>query len=35
VKAGLQTQFFDLRDIPGNMAAIASRLQLPIEGAQR
>ena len=35
VKAGLQTQHFDLRDIPGNLAAIASRLQLPIEGAQR
>lgn len=35
VKAGLQTQFFDLRDVPGNLAAIASRLQLPIEGAPR
>lgn len=33
VKAGLQTQHFDLRDIPGNLAAIAARLQLPIEGA--
>lgn len=28
VKAGLQTQYFDLRDIPGNVAAIAARLQL-------
>lgn len=35
VKAGLQTQYFDLRDIPGNLAAIAARLQLPIEGASR
>lgn len=33
VKAGLQTQYFDLRDIPGNLAAIAARLQLPMEGA--
>lgn len=33
VKAGLQTQYFDLRDIPGNLAAIAARLQLPIERA--
>lgn len=29
VKAGLQTQYFDLRDIAGNLAAIAARLQLP------
>ena len=35
VKAGLQTQHFDLRDIPGNLAAIAARLQLPAEGAPR
>ena len=31
VKAGLQTQYFDLRDIPGSLAAIASRLQLKNE----
>ena len=30
VKAGLQTQYFDLRDVPGNLAAIAARMQLPI-----
>ena len=30
VKAGLQTQWFDLRDVPGNIAAIAARLQLPM-----
>lgn len=29
VRAGLQTQFFDLRDIPGNIAAIRARLELP------
>lgn len=29
-KAGLQTQFFDLRDIPGSVAATAARLQLPL-----
>jgi putative hydrolase of the HAD superfamily len=34
MKAGLQTQYFDLRDIPGSLAAIASRLQLPIEDPQ-
>lgn len=28
VKAGLQTQYFDLRDIDGNIASIAARLQL-------
>jgi putative hydrolase of the HAD superfamily len=28
VKAGLQTQYFDLRDIDGNIASIAVRLQL-------
>jgi putative hydrolase of the HAD superfamily len=31
VRAGLQTQLFDLRDVPGNMAAVAARLQLPRE----
>jgi putative hydrolase of the HAD superfamily len=30
-KAGLQVQFFDLRDINGNIAAIAARLDLPVE----
>jgi putative hydrolase of the HAD superfamily len=30
VRAGLQTQYFDLRDIDGNFSAIASRLQLKI-----
>jgi putative hydrolase of the HAD superfamily len=29
VKAGLQTQHFDLRDIDGSIAAVAARLQLP------
>ena len=28
VRAGLQAQFFDLRDVPGNIAAIAARLRL-------
>ena len=28
VRAGLQTQLFDLRDVPGNIAAVAARLQL-------
>ena len=28
-KAGLQTQLFDLRDVPGNVAALAARLRLP------
>lgn len=28
VKAGLQTQYFDLRDIDGSLAAIAARLRL-------
>lgn len=28
-QAGLQTQFFDLRDISGSVAATAARLQLP------
>lgn len=31
VKAGLQVQYFDLRDINGNIAAIAMRLNLPVE----
>jgi putative hydrolase of the HAD superfamily len=31
VRTGLQTQLFDLRDVPGNMAAVAARLQLPRE----
>ncbi len=31
VKAGLQTQHFDLRDINGNIAAVAARLQIPVE----
>lgn len=30
-QAGLQTQFFDLRDIPGSIAATAARLHLPLE----
>lgn len=30
VKAGLQTQYFDLRDVDGNIAAVAARLQLPL-----
>jgi putative hydrolase of the HAD superfamily len=30
VKAGLQTQLFDLRDVAGNIAAVAARLQLPV-----
>jgi putative hydrolase of the HAD superfamily len=29
VRAGLQTQYFDLRDISGNIAAIRARLKLP------
>jgi putative hydrolase of the HAD superfamily len=29
VRVGLQTQYFDLRDVPGNIAAVAARLQLP------
>jgi putative hydrolase of the HAD superfamily len=35
VNAGMQTQYFDLRDVPGNLAAIATRLQLPIEEIER
>jgi putative hydrolase of the HAD superfamily len=30
VQAGLQAQYFDLRDVPGNVAAVAARLQIPI-----
>jgi putative hydrolase of the HAD superfamily len=30
VQAGLQTQLFDLRDVAGNIAAVAARLQLPL-----
>jgi putative hydrolase of the HAD superfamily len=30
VKAGLQTQYFDLRDVPGQLASVAARLGLPI-----
>jgi hypothetical protein len=30
VRAGLQAQFFDLRDVQGNIAAIAARLKLPL-----
>ncbi len=30
VRAGLQAQFFDLRDVPGNIAAIAARLKLAL-----
>ena len=29
VKAGLQTQYFDLRDVPGQIASVAARLALP------
>ncbi|MGF6507885.1 HAD-IA family hydrolase [Paraburkholderia sp. 32] len=31
VKAGLQVQYFDLRDVKGNIAAITARLNLPVE----
>ena len=31
-KAGLQVQFFDLRDVAGQVAAIAARLHLPLRG---
>ena len=30
-RAGLQTQFFDLRDVDGTLAAIAARLRIPME----
>jgi len=28
IRAGLQAQFFDLRDVAGNIAAIEARLKL-------
>nr|WP_316638671.1 HAD-IA family hydrolase [uncultured Roseateles sp.] len=31
VKAGLQVQYFDLRDVAGNLAAVAARLQIPVQ----
>jgi len=31
VKAGLQTQYFDLRDVPGQIASVATRLNLSME----
>lgn len=31
VGAGLQVQYFDLRDVPGSIAAIAARIGLPCE----
>lgn len=34
VKAGLQTQHFDLRDVPGQVASLAARLCLPIPELQ-
>jgi putative hydrolase of the HAD superfamily len=30
IQAGLQVQYFDLRDVPGNIAAVAARLQLSL-----
>ncbi|HPP84134.1 MAG TPA: HAD-IA family hydrolase, partial [Rubrivivax sp.] len=30
-RAGLQTQFFELRDVDGSIAAVAARLRLPPE----
>jgi putative hydrolase of the HAD superfamily len=30
IRAGLQAQYFDLRDVPGNVAAVAARLHLSI-----
>ncbi|MEN9560349.1 MAG: hypothetical protein RLZZ502_1560 [Pseudomonadota bacterium] len=30
VKCGLQTQYFDLRDVGGHLAALAARLRLPL-----
>ncbi|MCC7099808.1 MAG: HAD-IA family hydrolase [Rubrivivax sp.] len=30
-RAGLQTQFFDLRDVDGTLSAIAARLRIPME----
>ena len=32
-RAGLQSQFFDLRDVDGGIAAVAARLRLPLEEA--
>jgi len=31
VKAGLQTQYFDLRDVDGQIAAVSARLALPLQ----
>ena len=31
VRSGLQVQYFDLRDIEGNTAAISTRLHVPVE----
>jgi FMN phosphatase YigB (HAD superfamily) len=31
VDAGMQVQLFDLRDVPGNVAAVAARLGLPCQ----
>jgi len=30
IQAGLQAQYFDLRDVPGNVAAVAARLQISL-----
>jgi putative hydrolase of the HAD superfamily len=30
IRAGMQAQYFDLRDVPGNVAAVAARLQISI-----
>lgn len=30
IQAGLQVQYFDLRDVPGNVAAVAARLQISL-----
>jgi putative hydrolase of the HAD superfamily len=30
IRAGLQTQYFDLRDVAGNLAALVARLQLSV-----
>jgi putative hydrolase of the HAD superfamily len=32
VAAGMQTQYFDIRDVQGNIAAIAARLNLDPKG---
>lgn len=34
VAAGMQVQYFDLRDVPGNLAAVAARLGIPSEAWQ-